>query len=106
MSTVAKVRKTLNPDLNLLGVIINAYESIPVITRQIKREIEQSFGNKVFETHLSKSIKLEEAIAEQKGVTELKKKRYSRSKEEVARIGAELLVRLGFEGGRSWQKTD
>ncbi len=106
IATVSKVRKTLNKSLNLLGVIINAYESVPVITRQIKSEIEQSFGNKVFETVLSKSVKLEEAIAEQKGVTQLKKQRYSRSKEEVARIGSELLVRLGFEGGRSWRKTD
>jgi len=106
MSTVSKVRKTLNKGLNLLGVIINGFESVPVITRQIKSEIEQSFGNKVFKTVLSKSIKLEEAIAEGKGVTELKKLDRSRAKEEVARIGSELLVRLGELGGRQWHKTD
>jgi len=101
MATVAKVRKTLNKGLNLLGVIINGFESVPVITRQIKSEIEQSFGNKVFKTVLSKSIKLEEAIAEQKGVTELKKLDRSRAKEEVSRIGAELLVRLGMQAKHS-----
>jgi len=117
MATVAKVRKTLNSGLNLLGVIINGFESVPVITRQIKSEIESSFGNKVFKTVLSKSIKIEEAIAEQKGVTELKKLDRSRAKEEVASIGAELLVRLGFEakhsntlsarqGGVQWLTTD
>jgi len=97
MATVAKVRKTLNPSLNLLGVIINGFESVPVITRQIKREIENSFGDKVFSTHLSKSIKLEEAIAEGRGVTELKKLDRSRAKEEVAGIGEELLSRLGMD---------
>ena len=95
MAAVAKVRKTLNPELNLLGVIINGYESIPVITQELTKEIEQSFKEKVFKTHLSKSIKLEEAIAERQGVTELKKLDKSRAREEVFRIGAELLVRLG-----------
>jgi chromosome partitioning protein len=99
MATVAKVRKTLNPSLNLLGVIINGFESVPVITRQIKNEIEQSFGDKVFSTHLSKSIKLEEAIAEGKGVTELKKLDRSRAREEVAQIGEELLGRLRTGAG-------
>jgi len=106
MATVAKVRKTLNSGLNLLGVIVNGFESVPVITRQIKSEIESSFGNKVFKTHLSKSIKIEEAIAEQKGVTELKRIDRSRAKQEVSRIGAELLVRLGEQGGGQWLKTD
>jgi chromosome partitioning protein len=96
---VAKVKKTLNPELNLLGVIINGFESIPVITREITKEIEESFKDKVFKTVLSKSIKIEEAIAEKAGVTELKKLDKSRAKDEVARIGTELLVRLKDKGG-------
>ena len=68
MRTVSKVRANLNPSLSLLGVIINAFDSVPVITRQIRSEIEASFGEKVFATVLSKSIKLEEAIASRKGV--------------------------------------
>lgn len=58
METVSKVRKSLNPELNLLGVIINAFDSIPVITRQIRKEIEEAFGDKVFPQALSRSIYL------------------------------------------------
>jgi chromosome partitioning protein len=105
MAAVAKVKKTLNPELNLLGVIINGYESIPIITREITKEIEESFKEKVFKTVLSKSIKIEEAIAEKTGVTELKKLDKSRAKDEVARIGSELLVRLGNKGGKGWLTT-
>ena len=68
MATVYKVRKNLNPELKLLGVIINSYDSIPVITRQIRDEIETSFGEKVLKTVLSMSIKIEEAIADRSGV--------------------------------------
>ena len=96
LATVAKVRKGLNPELSILGVIINAFDSIPVITRQIRAEIESSFGKTVFKTALSRSIKLEEAIASGKGVIHHEKLGTSRSKEEVSAIGDELLQRLGM----------
>ena len=56
MRTVSKVPRISTPRLSLLGVIINAYDSVPTITRQIRGEIESSFGER-FTTVLSKSIK-------------------------------------------------
>jgi chromosome partitioning protein len=99
MDTISKVRRNLNPELKLLGVIINAYDSKPVITRQIKDEITEGFGDIVFSTHLSKTIKIEEAIAQKIGVTELKRLDRSRARDEVAAIGDELLSRLGGANG-------
>ena len=95
MRTVSKVRSALNPNLALLGVIINAYDSVPVITRQIREEIERSFAEKVFATVLSKSIRIEEAIAQKKGVIHHKHLGTSRVREEVILLGNELLARLG-----------
>ena len=89
MATISKVRKSLNPKLSILGVIINAFDSIPVITRQIREEIEESFQYLVFPAVLSKSIRLEEAIAGRTGVTES-----SKSSKEISLIGDELLKRL------------
>jgi chromosome partitioning protein len=94
MDTVSKVRRSLNPGLALLGVIINAYDSKPVISRQISDEIRQGFGDIVFASHLSRTIKIEEAIAGKTSVTELKKLDKSRAKDEVSAIGDELLTRL------------
>jgi chromosome partitioning protein len=99
MKTVSKVKANLNPALSLLGVIINAFDSIPTITRQIRSEIEASFGAKVFTTVLSKSIKLEEAIASRKGVIHHTNLGASRAASEVKALGDELLARLG--GGAS-----
>ena len=42
---------------------------IPLITKQIHTEIREAFGEKVFTSVLSKSIKIEEAIASKSGVT-------------------------------------
>ena len=91
MQTVSKVRNNLNKDLALLGVVINAFDSIPVITRQIREEIETVFGSKVFKTALSKSIKIEEAIAERSGVVSLKK---GKVKDEIELISRELIQRV------------
>ena len=95
LRTVSKVRSSLNASVNLLGVIVNAYDSVPVITRQIRAEIESSFGEKVFRTVLSKSIRLEEAIASRRGVIHHAGAR--RAADEVRALAAELLERL--EGG-------
>jgi chromosome partitioning protein len=98
MATVAKVRKNFNPNLQLLGVIINAYDSNPVITRQIHGEIREAFGEKVFNTSLSKSIRIEEAIAAKTGVISRPRVdgRPSRAAEEIKAIGEELLNRLNL----------
>jgi chromosome partitioning protein len=95
LRTVSKVRSSLNPSLNLLGVIVNAYDSVPVITRQIRAEIEASFGQKAFHTVLSKSIRLEEAIASRRGV--IQHASSHKVADEVRTLAAELVQRL--EGG-------
>ena len=92
MATVSKVRKNYNPNLSLLGVIINAFDSIPSITRQIKKEIEETFKSKVFKTAISKSIQIEEAIASKKGVTSRKTK----VSEEIKAIGKEMMIRSRY----------
>jgi len=103
LATVTKVKTNLNPGLSLTGVIINAWDSVPVITRQIRSEIEGSFGDLVFATVLSKCIKLEEAIAQKRGVIHHKRLERSRVKQELQQLGQELFRRLdggGKPGGR------
>ncbi|MGA2141352.1 MAG: ParA family protein [Brevinematales bacterium] len=92
MATFSKVRKNFNPDLQLLGVIVNAFDSVPSITKQIHAEIREAFGKKVFTSVLSKSIKIEEAIASKTGVTV----KNSKIAGEVRAIGEELLSRLNL----------
>jgi chromosome partitioning protein len=100
MATVAKVKKNLNPDLTFLGVIINAFDAHPVITRQIREEIVASFGELVFRTALSRSVKVEEALAARRGLVAGE----SKVGDEMKRIGEELIERIeklpqSHEGG-------
>ena len=66
MATIQKVKKSLNPELKLSGVIINAFDSIRDNQTDQRRDTN-SFKDKVFTSVLSKS-KIEEAIARQSGV--------------------------------------
>jgi len=81
LASVAKVKKSLNPSLELLGVIVNDFLPGPVISRQLRTEIEEGFGERVFTTAVSRTIKVEEAIASRKGVVE-----------EETKIGAEVIA--------------
>jgi chromosome partitioning protein len=90
LNTIAKVKKNLNPDLAFLGVIVNAYDAHPVITRQIREEIGQAFGDKVFRTTLSRSVKVEEALAARRGLA----RGESKVGDEITAIGEELIKRV------------
>ena len=84
------MKKNLNPELSFLGVIINAYDSHPVITRQIKDEIIEAFGDLVFKAPISRSVKVEEALAARKGLVAGE----SKVGDEIKLIGDELISRV------------
>jgi len=92
LASVAKVKKSLNPALELLGVVLNDYLSGPIISRQIKAEIAEGFGEAVFATVVSRTIKIEEAIASRTAVVEEATKVAS----EINALVDELLIRLAL----------
>jgi chromosome partitioning protein len=61
LSVVQQVRKGLNPDLNILGVVITLYDSRTSLSEQVKKELERYFGEKVFATVIPRNVKLAEA---------------------------------------------
>jgi chromosome partitioning protein len=97
LETVGKVVKTFNPELSLLGVVINTFEVVPVISRQIAGEIIESFGEIMFKTIIHKSIKIEEAVALQCGVSELSGSGTQKVKSEIESLASELKMRLGLK---------
>lgn len=94
LESISKVKRNFNPQIHITGIIINAYDPRPIITREIKQEIMEVFGDKVFSQALSKTIKVEEAISEKIGLISMKDTGRSKIKEEVVSIGDELLRRL------------
>ena len=63
LETVDKVRARANPDLRLLGVLITMHDRRTAIARDIRNQIRAVFGELVFATVISKSVRLEESPA-------------------------------------------
>jgi chromosome partitioning protein len=63
LETVEKVRARANPDLRLLGVLITMHDRRTAIARDIRNQIREVFGELVFDTVISKSVRLEESPA-------------------------------------------
>jgi chromosome partitioning protein len=63
LETVEKVRGRANPALRILGVVITMHDKRTSLSRDIKGQIVKVFGTKVFNTVISKSVRLEESPA-------------------------------------------
>jgi chromosome partitioning protein len=63
LETIEKVRQRPNPTLDILGVVITMHDKRTALGRDIQDQIRKVFGDKVFRTVISKSVRLEESPA-------------------------------------------
>ena len=63
LETIEKVRQRPNPELRILGVVITMHDKRTALGRDIREQIRKVFGEKVFKTVISKSVRLEESPA-------------------------------------------
>jgi len=63
MDTIDKIRKLVNPRLEILGILITLHDKRTNIAKDVVSKIKKNFGDKVFQTFISKSVKLEESPA-------------------------------------------
>ena len=63
LETIEKVRARPNPALRILGVLITMYDRRTALAQDIRTQIQKVFGSKVFQTVITKSVRLEESPA-------------------------------------------
>ncbi len=63
LETFEKVRQRPNPALKLLGVLITMHDKRTALARDIRAQIQKVFGATVFNTVITKSVRLEESPA-------------------------------------------
>lgn len=61
VETVNIVRKKLNPEIDLIGVVLTMFDRRTQLTKQVKEEVENYFGDKVFKTQIPRNVRLAEA---------------------------------------------
>jgi chromosome partitioning protein len=68
LETVEKVRSRPNPNLKLLGALITLHDKRTTLSRDVQKAINQVFGDRVFNTTITKSIRLEESPAHKESI--------------------------------------
>ena len=61
VKTIHAVTKNLNPDLDILGILLTMYDGRTNLSVQVRDEVESYFGDTVFKTVIPRSVKLSEA---------------------------------------------
>jgi chromosome partitioning protein len=68
LETIDKIKARPNPNLRILGVVITLHDKRTVLGKDVFKQIASVFGNKVFKTTISKSVRLEESPAHQESI--------------------------------------
>jgi len=68
LETVEKIRSRPNPNLKLLGALITLHDKRTTLARDVQKAIGDVFGDRVFQTTITKSIRLEESPAHKESI--------------------------------------
>ena len=63
LETIEKVKARPNPNLELLGVLVTLHDKRTTLAREVHEQIRSVFGDKLFDTVITKSVRLEESPA-------------------------------------------
>lgn len=63
LETIEKVKARPNPDLRVLGVVVTLHDKRTTLAREVHEQIRNVFGAQMFDTVITKSVRLEEAPA-------------------------------------------
>lgn len=63
LETIEKIKARPNPNLQLIGVVVTMHDKRTTLAKDIQSQIEKVFGEILFQTTISKSVRLEESPA-------------------------------------------
>ena len=61
LETMQMVKRRMNPELDIFGVVMTMYDSRTTLSKQVVEEVEGYFGKKMFKTIIPRNVKLSEA---------------------------------------------
>jgi chromosome partitioning protein len=91
VATLRRVRASLNPALDITGVLMTMYDERTNLGQQVARDIRAFFGDRVFATVIPRNIRLGEAPSH--GVPAVLYDAKSRGAEAYLALARELLAR-------------
>lgn len=61
--TIERINQTLNPDLEILGVVRTMFDGRNALAKDVSAELQNYFGEKLFDTVIPRNVRLAEAPA-------------------------------------------
>ena len=92
LETIDKIKVRANPQLQILGALITMYDKRTLLAKDIYEQIQRVFGVKVFETVITKSVRLEESPAYRESIFTFAPR--STGAYEYYRLSEEVLSRV------------
>ncbi len=92
LDIVQRVRGGLNPNLELLGVVMTMHDNRTSLSDQVAGEVRKYFGDKVFDTVVPRNVRLAEAPSHGKTIMEHDK--WSKGARAYKQLTKELLDRV------------
>ena len=92
LSTMQRVRAGLNPQLDLLGVIVTMYDGRTSLSDQVYKELQKHFGAKLLDTIIPRNVRLAEAPSHGKPIADHDK--WSKGARAYKALSKEILRRI------------
>jgi len=89
LNTVQLIKENLQPELEMLGVLITNFDQRKSLAKEIRHHLEEVFGDKVFRTAIRTNAKIEQAQENRKPVVFFDPK--SAGAEDYLSLAAEIL---------------
>lgn len=93
LNTIAIVRQSTNPNLELLGVVLTMFDKRNSLSDQVASEVKNYFGAKMFKTIIPRNVRLAEAPSY--GRTIFEHDRWSKGARTYKSLAHEVRERLG-----------
>ncbi|MGH9679507.1 MAG: ParA family protein [Candidatus Acidiferrales bacterium] len=61
LDTLIRIRRTLNPDLAVEGIVLTMYDDRTTLSRQVASDLRSFFGAQVFQSVIPRNVRLAEA---------------------------------------------
>jgi chromosome partitioning protein len=61
LDTLMRIRRTLNPDLAIEGIVLTMYDERTTLSKQVSADLRSFFGTQVFQTVIPRNVRLAEA---------------------------------------------
>lgn len=92
LDTISRVRARFNPELDIIGALPTIHDKRTVLGKDVISRIEEVFGEKMFKTSISKSVRLEESPAYRESIFRYAPDSYSAK--EYRKICKEVIKRV------------